>query len=258
MGRLARRLKVEALASRRRVADGADIDLDGAIAARVEMRRARSGGVAAIDPRVYVRLERRRRDLAALLLLDLSASSAAPARDDQARPGATVLDLARGAALLLGDLLAAIGDPFAIHGFASNGRHHVEYHRLKDLDAPWDADARARLTAVEPRLSTRMGAALRHAGRCLRRARRERRLILLLTDGEPADVDAPDPNYLLQDARQAVAALRREAVHVFAVNLDATGEDYARRIFGAGGYWIVDHLARLPATMPRIYARLAR
>jgi nitric oxide reductase activation protein len=244
--RLARRLEVAPLARRRRAPDGADLDLDAAVAAAVDGRLGRPP-----DPRVYARLERRRRDLAVLMLLDLSAST-----DAVVGEGMSVIELARRAALLLGDALADSGAGFAIHGFSSNGRTEVEYHRLKDLEAAWNGEARARVAAVKARLSTRMGAALRHAARCLAHVRRDRRLVLLLTDGEPADVDAPDPGYLLHDARQAVSQLRRSGIFVFAVNLDPAGDTYARQIFGGNGYAIVDRLTHLPEALLRLCDRL--
>jgi nitric oxide reductase activation protein len=102
-----------------------------------------------------------------------------------------------------------------------------------------------------------MGAAIRHAGSALGSTRRDRRVILMLTDGEP-DIDAPDPAYLVHDARHAVAEQRRRGIHVLAVSLDPAGQSYAGRVFGPGGYWVVDRLSRLPQTLPLMYARLAR
>ena len=103
-----------------------------------------------------------------------------------------------------------------------------------------------------------MGAALRHAGGCLRRVRRDRRLVLLVTDGEPSDVDVFEPDYLVEDAKHAVGELRRQGIHVLAVSLDDAADRYVRRIFGAGGYRVVDRLPHLPDALPRLYARLVR
>ncbi|MDB4972582.1 MAG: hypothetical protein JWN48_923, partial [Myxococcaceae bacterium] len=114
----------------------------------------------------------------------------------------------------------------------------------------------ARLDHLVPRLSTRMGAALRHATHWLSSTVAERRLLLLLTDGEPADVDAPDPNYLLHDARQAVFEGRRRDLSVLAVSLDASGAPYLRRIFGAGRYLVLPSLPQLPRVLADVYARL--
>ena len=245
VARLARRLRVETLVTRRREREGDFLDLDAAVGALVDRRIG-----ASPDPRVYARAVRARRDVAVLLLLDLSASTGDPVRGDDGCFDGRVIDLERRAALLLGDVLARAGDTFAVHGFASNGRHEIDYHRLKDLDAPWDDVTRRRLRAIVPRLSTRMGAALRHAGHCLRNVRRDRRLVLLLTDGEPSDIDVFEPDYLVEDAKHAVATLRRGGIHVVAVSLDPAADAYVRRIFGPAGYRIVDRLDHLPEVLP--------
>ena len=136
------------------------------------------------------------RDLAALLLLDLSLST----NTYVPSAGTTVLNLAREATALVADAMDKIGDSFAIHGFDSNGRSEVEYYRLKDFDEPYGERARARLAGMTGQLSTRMGTALRHAGQFLRWRRVAQKLILLVTDGAPHDIDVHDRNYLVFDA----------------------------------------------------------
>ena len=92
-------------------------------------------------------------------------------------------------------------------------------------------------------------------GRHLDRARERRRLLLLVTDGEPSDIDAHDPLYLLHDAHRAVEALRHRGHAVFAVSLDANADRYMRRIFGRGRYAVLDRCEKLPAMLPRLYAK---
>ena len=81
---------------------------------------------------MHQRLGRNSRDLAVLLLLDLSQST----NDWVPSAGTTVLNLAREAATLVAHAIDQLGDDFAIHGFDSNGRHEVEYYRFKDFDSP--------------------------------------------------------------------------------------------------------------------------
>ena len=245
---LARRLRLESIGRVRRQTEGDVLDLDAAIDASVDLRLGRTP-----DDRVYARTRPRRQTFAVLLLLDLSQSTG-----DRLPNGASVLDVERRACLLWAELLARAGDSFAIAGFSSNGRHEVEYHRFKDVPEPWSATHAARLEDLSPRFSTRMGAALRHAGRDLRTARQERRLVLLLTDGEPSDIDAPDPRYLREDARHAVAELRRQSIQVFGLSVDPAADGYVRPIFGEGRYWVLDRIESLPQVLLRLYARLAK
>lgn len=255
---LVRRLKLlieavqpQGVQRQRKVEDGDDIDLNAAVGAMVDIRMGLQP-----DPRVGIRTRLQVRDLAVLLLLDLSESTNDRVRD--AADGVTVLDLAREATALLADAMARIGDPFAIHGFDSNGRHDVEYFRFKDFDAPYDEKARARLAGMTGQLSTRMGTALRHAGALLARRPSHKKLLLVLTDGEPADNDVRDPQYLRFDTRKAVEELARKGILTFCVSLDPYADDYVSRIFGARNYVVLDHVARLPEKLPALYMGLTR
>jgi len=234
---------------RRAQLDGDRLDLDASIRATVDQRSGR-----APDPRVHERQDRDERDLAALLLLDLSQSTTArvPGTD------VTVLTLAREAAAVVADAMARIGDSFAIHGFHSDGRHEVAYYRFKEFDEPYDEPAQARLAGMAGQFSTRMGAAIRHAGSCLSARRAGRRLILLVTDGAPHDVDVYDRRYLVDDARRAVQEQTRRGIATFCLSLDPSADAYVRRIFGAGKYLVLDDVRRLPERLPWVYLDLTR
>jgi Mg-chelatase subunit ChlD len=245
--RLIESLQPQGVQRLRRLEDGDELDLNAAVAAQVQVRRGESP-----DPRVMMRNVRRERDLAVLVLLDLSESTADIVRGtDQ-----SVLALAREASVLLADAMRRIGDPFAIHGFSSDGRHDVHYQRFKDFDAPYDDTARARLAAMGSGRSTRMGAALRHAASHLRHCPQSRRLVLVITDGEPADVDVRDPQYLRHDARKAVEALSREGITSFCLSLDPLADQYVARVFGPRHFRVLDRVDRLPEQLPALYLGL--
>lgn len=227
--------------------DGDDVDLDAAIGAMIGLRGAQTP-----DPRVYVRTGRRTRDLAVLVLLDVSEST----NDRVGGTFSSVLDLSREATALLADAMNEIGDAFAIHAFASNGRHEVAYYRLKDFDRPYDRAAREHLAGIGGHLSTRMGPAIRHAGQFLRYRRAARRLVLLVTDGAPSDVDVQDPHYLRADAKKAVEAIARYGIQTFCMTLDQKADEYVKRIFGPRNYMVVDHIRRLPEQLPKLYVRV--
>lgn len=227
--------------------EGDRLDIDACIAATIDLRSGR-----APDPRIRQRLGRSSRDLAVLLLLDLSQST----NDLVPGTGTTVLDLAREATALVADAMRRLSDDFAIHGFASNGRHEVEYYRIKNFGEDYEERAQARLAGTRGQLSTRMGTALRHAGTFLRDRRAAHKLILLVTDGEPHDVDVHDKRYLVFDAKRAVENLRGSGVATFCLSLDAAADEYVSRIFGARNYLVLDQLRRLPEKLPALYLRL--
>ena len=188
------------------------------------------------------------------MLLDLSEST----NDAVLGSESTVLQLAREATVLLADALDKIGDPFAIHGFDSNGRHDVEYFRYKDFGAPYNDKAKSRLAGMSGQLSTRMGAAMRHAGSILKRQPSNKKLLLVITDGEPADNDVRDPQYLRFDAKKAVEELTRNGISTYCLSLDPRADQYVSRIFGAKNYMVVDDIQRLPEKLPMLYMGLTR
>ncbi len=231
----------------RRQWEGDDIDLNAAIEVLIDRRLD-----LAPDARFFMRPGSQPCDCSTLVLLDLSASANDPASDT----GATVLDLEKRAAMLLAQASSGAGDRIAVHGFCSDTRAAVYYYRLLDAGAQ-AAAALGRIGAAQARYSTRLGAALRHAGALALRVPGERRAIIVVTDGEPSDVDAHDPRYLVDDAREAVLDLRRRGVSVHCVALDAKAEPQLRAMFGFRGYRIVTNPAALPQALVRAYARAA-
>lgn len=236
----------------RKMEDGDTIDINAAVNAMVDIRMGMQP-----DPRINIRTHLQIRDLSVILLIDLSESTNDEVRDVEAE-GATVLDLARDAAALLAEALDRVGDPFAIHGFDSNGRHDVEYYRIKDFDASYNDTVKGRLAGMTGQLSTRMGAALRHAGSLLNQRESQKKMVLLLTDGEPADNDVRDPQYLRYDTKKAVEDLNRQGVRTFCLSLDPYADDYVSNIFGQKNYLVLDHVSRLPEKLPSLYLGLTR
>ncbi|SDG50164.1 nitric oxide reductase activation protein NorD [Roseospirillum parvum] len=246
-------LQPQGVERHRGLEDGDEIDLTAAVDAMIELRRGHQP-----DPRITLRHVVRRRDLAVVVLLDLSQSTNDALPETTAEGAETVLDLTRQAAALLTTAIAGIGDPFAVHGFASDSRHDVQYVRFKDFAHGFDEPVKARLAGMRGGLSTRMGAALRHAGAQLARRPERRKLILLLTDGAPADVDERDPRHLREDARKAVEDLHGQGVQTYCLTLDSEADPYVKRIFGDGRYTVIDRMARLPETLPGLFASLTR
>jgi hypothetical protein len=240
-------LRPAGVTRQRKLEDGDEIDVNAAVETMINLRLGLSP-----DPRITLRNVLNTRDLGVLLLLDLSESTNETVADSDK----TVLALTREACALMATAIQGIGDPFAVHGFASDGRHDVRYFRCKDFNQPFGDEAKARLAGMQGGLSTRMGAALRHAGHHLLRQPQRRKLVLLVTDGEPADVDERDPQYLRQDARKAVEELHARGILTYCLSLDPQADTYVKRIFGAGNYTVIDRVQRLPEKLPALFASL--
>jgi hypothetical protein len=241
----------------RRRPDGPELDLDAALDAAIALR---SGNVP--DSRIYRSSARHTHDLAVTVLIDVSESTRTRvgerAGEHTSSHGASVLDLERLAVAALGAALAPHAGTFSLLAFASAGRDDVRVIRLKDFHEPYDASVRARLAGLVPGLSTRLGAALRHAGARIAPARAHRKLILVLTDGEPSDIDVADPRDLIEDARRATLALKAKGIDVFGVTLDPSGVGSGLAVFGRGQHMPVRRLEDLPLRLAALYFRLAR
>jgi nitric oxide reductase activation protein len=134
----------------------------------------------------------------------------------------------------------------------------VQYYRFKDFEQPYDDEAKARLAGMSGGLSTRMGAAMRHAASFLAKRPQRKKLLLLVSDGEPADIDVRDPQYLRHDTKKAVEELSRQGIVSYCLTLDPNADDYVSRIFGANGYTIIDHVQRLPEKLPALFMGLTK
>jgi nitric oxide reductase NorD protein len=254
--RLIDALQPQGIVRRRGFEEGEEIDLNAAVRAFIDIRR----GVMP-DPRINIRITRHVRDLAIVLLLDLSESTNEKIGDiseDEAgyEEAPSILSLTRESAGLLSWAIDSIGDAFAVHGFASDGRHDVQYYRFKDFDQRYEDDAKSRLAGMKGGLSTRMGAALRHAGTHLLNQNAGKRLVLLVTDGEPADIDERDPQYLRHDTKKAVEDLAMRGIYTYCLTLDPDADRYVARIFGENNYSIVDHVEKLPERLPSVFAAI--
>ncbi len=226
--------------------DGSELDLDTAIRSLIDYK---SGSTP--DPRINMSHKHDGRDIAVMLLLDLSESL----NETSAGSDKTILQLSQEAVALLSFAIEHLGDQFAIAGFSSNTRHEVRYQHIKGYSEHWGDNVKARLAAMQAAYSTRMGAALRHAAHYLGNCRADKKLLLLLTDGEPADIDVSDNKLLIEDAAKAVQELDQEGIYTFCINLDPYADDYVKDIFGKQ-FLVIDKVEQLPEKLPYLFMSL--
>lgn len=228
--------------------EGSELDLDIAIRSLIDFK-----GGATPDPRINMSHRTDGRNFAVMLLLDLSESL----NEKAAGSGQTILELSQEAVSLLAWSVEQLGDPFAIAGFHSNTRHDVRYLHMKGYGEHWDDTVKARLAAMQAGWSTRMGGAMRHAAHYLKARPADKKLMLILTDGRPSDVDAHDERLLIEDARQAVKELDRDGIFAYCISLDPKADEYVGDIFGRQ-FSVVDHVARLPEKLPALFMALTK
>lgn len=227
--------------------EGSELDLDVAIRSLIDFK-----GGSQPDPRINMSHKHDGRDFAVMLLMDLSASL------HEVPDGCTqsILELSREAVTLLGWSIEQLGDKFAIAGFHSDTRHNVRYHHLKGFTEHWNDDVKGRLAAIEAGYSTRMGAAVRHASHYLEGQKADKKLLLILTDGEPADIDVSDEKLLINDTHKAVEELSAKGIYTHCITLDKKADEYIADIFGNNGFTVIDNVEKLPEKLPKLFMSL--
>ena len=230
---------------------GDDIDLDAWV--RLHSDDLGEGQLRSDTPAVYTRRVRGDRSLSTLLLADLSQSTDAYASNE-----ARVIDVIRDALYVFGEALTAVGDPFSMWGFSSVRRNNVRMQYLKGFDEPWNDATRARVGAVRPGYYTRMGAAIRHATVQLQSRPERKRLLMLLTDGKPNDLDVYEGRYGLEDTRHAIHEARLAGLTPFCVTIDSAAHDYLPMLFGRQGYALVHRPQDLVKRLTQAWTVLAR
>ena len=229
--------------------DGPELDVDACVRSYAD-RMAGSHGRKAGTYLAQLQCER---DLACLVLADLSLSTDAWVSDH-----ARVIDVVKDSLTLFAEALTATGDPFGLYGFSSLKRGHVRMHQIKTFAEDYDAAIRGRILALKPGYYTRLGAAIRHATRLLEEQQAAVRLLLILTDGKPNDIDHYEGRYGIEDTRVAVLEARELGLRPFCVTIDREGEAYLPHLFGPAGFTVIRKPEALPARLPQLYAQLTR
>ncbi len=276
-------IKPESTQRVRKVSDGEEIDLDRAVEARSDIR----AGLAPSE-RVYMRRDRARREVAAAFLVDLSASVREPVPDPDGEPGRPhvddadirsvwgarpslmdhdeqrrrVIDIQKEALALMVQALEALGDEYGIYGFSGESRQNVEFYVAKELGDRLGAPVWNAIAAMRSHRYTRMGTAIRHTIRKLERQDARRKVMLLISDGYPQDIDygpdRDDRQYGIHDTAQALREAELAHIQTFCVTIDRAGHDYLRQMCPEGRYLIIDEVESLPVELGKVYRLLTR
>ncbi|MBR9972147.1 nitric oxide reductase activation protein NorD [Magnetospirillum sulfuroxidans] len=225
--------------------DGGELDMEALVRARSDLIASGQG-----SDRVYMQRRPMERDLAVAVLVDASLSTDAWIENRR------VLDVEKEALAVFSHGLAACDDSFAIHTFTSRKRGWVKIDTIKDFDEEFGDRVMRRIGAIKPGYYTRIGTAIRHVTAELDKRPNRHRLLLVITDGKPNDIDHYEGRYGIEDTAKAIHEARAKGMAVFGVTIDKKAQAYFPRLFGRGSYAIVHHLAQLTAALPRIYRHL--
>jgi Mg-chelatase subunit ChlD len=226
--------------------DGEELDLDALIRRAADHR----AGVESSD-RVYIRREKRERNVAVAFLVDLSGSTSRQLETGSRR----VIDVEKEGLVLLCEALEAVGDQYALYGYSGRGRAQVDFVVMKEFDERDRNLPARRIGAVTPLHQNRDGAAIRHATRKLLARDARIKLLVLLSDGKPLD-DGYADEYALEDTKRALREARMAGVDPFCITVDRNADDYLKRMYGDVNFLVIDRIAALPERLPRVYQKL--
>lgn len=259
----------EGLRKVRRMPDGDDLDLDAAIESMIDMR---CGLTPSED--VYSARQKTERDVAVAFLIDKSSSTAEQVeqKPEGLKPAAphlhgrnyrTILDLEKETAALLMASLERIGDTYGIYFFSGSGREDVKFHVLKDFEERLSDRVAARIDNIKPLHTTRMGPAIRHTVRKLRGQESRTKIMVLISDGRPFDLDYgqqygenAEVEYAINDTRQALNEARQAGITPFVLTIDPQGGDYLRAMCDGIDYEVLDDINQLPGRLLSLYRTL--
>ncbi|MGE6739008.1 nitric oxide reductase activation protein NorD [Allorhizobium pseudoryzae] len=227
--------------------DGAELDLDAVVRMRTDLAAGGEG-----SERIHLLSRPQGHDLAVTILADVSLSTDAWFDDHR------VLDVEKQAIAVLAHGLSACGTNHSILTFTSRRRSWVRVETVKAFGEAMSPAVERRIASLKPGYYTRIGAAIRHASAELCKQPNRRRLLLILTDGKPNDIDHYEGRFALEDSRKAIAEARRQGTSVFAVTVDKDARSYLPAMFGRNGFAIVGNIGRLPQVLPAIYRGLTR
>jgi hypothetical protein len=203
--------------------------------------------------RLFIKRLKKERDVAVLVLVDMSRSTANRVSSNQH----TVLDVAKEAMVIFCEALETVGDTYAIAGFSGTGRHSVDYFNIKSFDASLDPKVKARISAMKAQRSTRMGAAIRHAMAQLNHLSAAVRLLIIVSDGFPNDLGYKS-EYAIADTRRAIQEARAQGHHVKAITVNIGSDPRLDELYGRYHYQIIEEVGELPDKLIRMYGTLTK
>lgn len=229
----------------RKQTDGEEIDIDSWLS----FYTAQQSGSE--EQRFYKTFTGKTRELSCLLLADLSMSTSAYVNEQR-----KVIDLIKDSILLFSEALNATQDKFAIYGFSSARRKHVRFNMIKNFNEKHSNTVIGRIQMMKPGFYTRMGAAIRQANDVLEEQRNRHRILMIVSDGKPNDIDHYEGRYGIEDTRQAVIESKQKGIIPFCITIDQEANDYLPYIFGSNGYVMVSSPEKLPNVLPLLYSQL--
>ncbi len=261
------RIRPEVLEIVRRVEWGPEIDFNAMIQSVVDRKAGDSP-----SGKIFTRKDKKVRRISTVLLVDMSASTdrlvslVNPGGQTLCQSGdkgpheKKIIDVEIEGLVVITEALQSLGDDYAIFGFSGYGRDQVDFYSIKEFTDPYSERVKSRICGIQPQKGTRMGPAIRHAVEKLNQVESDHRLLVLLSDGFPQDLDYGEDrsskDYALHDTMMALAEAKKFGIRPFCITVDLAGDDYLRKMWDPGSYLIVKDVYSLPEVLPKVVESL--
>jgi nitric oxide reductase NorD protein len=219
---------------------GEEIDIDAFIEAKADIE----AGVSPSE-KLYIKADKRERDIAVAFLVDLSGSTTG-----------WVIETEKEALVLMCEALEVLGDKYAIFGFSGKTRKQCDFYMIKDFEEKYDDDVRAKIAGMDAFDYTRMGPPIRHLNDILDELPAKVKIMIILSDGKPEDFDEYKGDHGIEDTRKALIEAKRKHIKPFCITIDKEAKDYISHMYGDVSYIILDDVKDLPRKLPEVYRRL--
>jgi len=203
--------------------------------------------------RFFESFEKKTRDISTLILADISLSTEAGITQE-----VRVIDVIKDSLMVFSEALTRLQDPFGIYAFSSLKNTKVQFHIIKNIKEKYSDEIRGRIDSIKPGYYTRLGAAIRESTKILKKQKTSNKLLLIISDGKPNDVDRYDGRYGIEDTKKAIFEAKKKGLTPFCVTIDMEAKDYLSYLFGKNGYVVIRDSKKLPKVLPEIYMNLTK
>ena len=202
----------------------------------------------------FENFEKKTRDMATLILADISLSTEAGITQD-----IRVIDMIKDGLMVFSQALEKLQDKFSIYAFSSNKNTNVRFHIIKNFKEKYNDLIRGRIDNIKPGYYTRLGAAIRESAKILdKQVVSQNKLLLIISDGKPNDIDKYDGRYGIEDTKKAIEEVKQKGIIPFCITIDIEAKDYLSYLFGKSGYVVVRDSKKLPKVIPEVYINLTK
>lgn len=203
--------------------------------------------------RFFESFEKKTRDISTLILADISLSTEAGITQE-----VRIIDVIKDSLMVFSEALERIQDRFGIYAFSSLKNTKVQFHIIKNIKEKYSDEIRGRIDAIKPGYYTRLGAAIRESTKILEKQKTSNKLLLIISDGKPNDVDRYDGRYGIEDTKKAILEAKKKGLTPFCVTIDIEAKEYLSYLFGKNGYVVIRDSKKLPKVLPEIYMNLTK